>query len=115
MEHFTENLDDQLWSKVFHPQYGPCSMFDISNINKYKYIPYHRFIRPGIDFILSENFPFQKLRISLHTKYDFPDAELLNGRLDLHMNWLSNETKNAYKISVRKTKGKRQSTRKKTL
>ena len=42
-----ENLDDQIWSRVFHPTYGPCYMLDVSAADKFKYIPYLQSRRPG--------------------------------------------------------------------
>ena len=105
IDHFESNT----WLKVFHPMYGPCFTFDISNIEKLKYISYQGYARPEFDFILSENIPWENLRILLHTKYDLPDAYQLNGRIQIRIS--KNSTK-AHMIGVRKKISDRESTRK---
>ena len=78
-----QSMDDRIWSKVFHPVYGLCFTFDLSNIKEFEYVPYGGFGRPVVDFLLSENIMVEKLRIILHTKYDLPDAFQLNGKIPI--------------------------------
>ena len=104
-----KDLDNQIWSRVFHPLNGPCFMFDLSNINEFKHILYQGYARPEFDFLLSKNIPWKKIRIFLHTKYDLPDAYQLNFRIDVK---ISNKTRFAHGILIRKTTSDRESSRK---
>jgi hypothetical protein len=64
-------LDDQLWSRVFHKKWGPCFTFDLSRTKEFEYVPYKRIGRPGIEFSLTENNPWSKLRILLHSQMTY--------------------------------------------
>ena len=78
-----DHLSHQIWSKVFNPGNGLCFMFDVSSIDKLKYIPYNGLGTPDFGFLFADNVPWKKIRIYLHTKYDLPDAYQLNGRLHI--------------------------------
>ena len=78
-----QSMDDRIWSKVFHPVYGLCFTFDLSNVEEYTYVPYEGYRYPDFHFVMNEISPWRKLRILLHTKNDLPDAYQLNGRIHL--------------------------------
>ena len=59
--------------------------------------------RPGFEFILARNIPWQQIVVILHSKYDFPDAWMINGHSTLLM---SNETFEAHTIKIRKKQGR---------
>ena len=103
-----DNLDDQVWSRVFHYSFGLCHTFDLSKTDKFKYVSYQQSMRPGIEFVLAENNIWQKFIVMLHTKYDFPDAFQLNGHLGLSF---ADSLKEGHLIEVRKKISKRDSTR----
>lgn len=90
-------------------RHGPCYTFDLSRINKYKYVPYLERSRPGIEIVIAEKNPWERTRILLHTWDDLPDAETLNGELTFSF---SNKTIEAHVIMIRKKRNKRVSTRK---
>ena len=46
---------------------------------KLEFVSYQGATRPGIEFILAENHPFESANIILHSRNDLPDADLLNG------------------------------------
>ena len=73
-------LEHQLWSRVFHSKWGLCYTFDISNTKEFEYVPYGKAGRPGIEFSLTDNNPWYRFLIILHSKNDFPDGLWLNGR-----------------------------------
>ena len=104
-----QHFEDKLWSRVFNPSYGPCQMFDLSKMEKLKYIPYQGLERPVVDFLLSDNITWENLRILLHTKFDLPDAFQLNGRIPIE---ISKELRKWIDITIRKKISKRESTRK---
>ena len=103
------NIDDQLWSPVFHQLYGPCHTFDISKSEKYKLVAYKGGMRPGLEFILNDNNTWNEPVIILHSNYDLPDAYLMNDLIELSF---SNKNYETHKIKVRKMVTKRESTRK---
>ena len=103
-----DHLDDQIWSRVFHPTFGPCFMLDLSNTEKFEFVPYLGFATPDFVFHLSNKIPWKKMRIFLHTKYDLPDAYQLNGMIQVEV---SNITKRASNIAIKKSISKRESTR----
>ena len=102
------NLDHgTLWTKVFHPK-GPCFTFDISNVDRFKYVSLKPGERPGIEFIMAKNNPWKDVGLMLHTKFDLPDGFGLNG-----FNYLSlDEIHKVHKIEFRKQISKKESTRK---
>ena len=104
-----QNVEDQIWSKVFHHSYGPCYTIDLSKVKEFEYIPYKEYKKPGIEFFFVEDIPWKEIRVLFHTKYDLPDALQLNGESILS---ISNETKQSFWIGIRKNIGKRESTRK---
>ena len=100
-------MDHRVWSTVFQYNFGLCHSFDLSNIKKYEFVPYNKGSRPGIAFYFAKNSPWQKIAILLHSKHDFPDAWLLNGKITLPL-----ENNNRYIIDITKKISKRVSTRK---
>ena len=98
----------KVWTRVFlDAGFGPCYTFDLSKVDKFKYIPLKTAWRPGIEFVMSQNNTWQMVAFMLHTRFDLPDASLLNGDLAVS----STEIKKAYKVELRKKKIKRDSTR----
>ena len=104
-----QDLDVQAWSKIFNYGWGFCHTFDLSKINKFKFVSYKEIYRPVLYFVMAENNPWKDIQVLLHTKNDLPDAFLLNGYIRLKF---SNTTKQTHKIDLKKTKIKRESTRK---
>ena len=78
-----KNKEHLLWSRVFHYQFGLCYSFDLSNLEEFEYVKYEEISRPGISFTLLKNNPWSRIDIILHSKNDFPDAWLLNGKTTL--------------------------------
>ena len=103
-----QNLDGHAWSRIFDYVWGFCHTFDLSIINKFEYVPYKR-MRPGLEFVMAENNPWQRIAIMFHTKNDLPDAFVLNGA---RMFTFSNTTNQRHKFDVKKKVYKRDSTRK---
>ena len=104
------NLDHgTLWTKVFHRK-GPCFTFDISKVDKFKYVSLNPGERPGIEFIIAKNNPWKNVGLMLHTRFDLPDAFGYNGiqYIDLFLD----EIHKAHKVQFRKKISKKESTRK---
>ena len=72
-----------VWTKVFHQDRGPCYTFDLSKIDKFKYVPLMGGQSPFIKFVMAENNPWNDLALGLHTRLDLPDALQLNGLVAL--------------------------------
>ena len=105
-----KDAEKNLWSALFHPAFGPCYSFHLSNTEEFKFIQYNGNQRPGIEFIFPESIPWQDLTIILHSKNDFPDAWIMNGFL--HLQSISNQKFKAFSIRVRKKVSTREFTRK---
>ena len=103
-----QDIDSQAWSKIFHYAWGFCHTFDLSKINKFEYVSYGEIWRPLLVFSMSENNPWQKLIMMLHTKNDLPDAYLVNGYSRLIF---SNTTKQIHKVDLKKKINRREPTR----
>jgi hypothetical protein len=103
-----QNLDGHAWSGIFDHMWGFCHTFDLSKINKFKYVPYKR-LRPGLKFVMAENNPWQRIAIMFHTKNDLPDAFILNGFQSVTF---SNTTKQVHKFDLKKKTNRRETTRK---
>ena len=103
-----DHLYGTVWTKVFH-QKGPCYTFDISKVEKFKYILLNSGERPGIEFIMAENNPWKDVGLMLHTRFDLPDAYELNGYLFLSF---LDETRKLHKVEFRKKIIKKETTRK---
>ena len=102
------NLDHgAIWTKVFH-QKGPCFTFDISKVDKFKYVSLKRGQRPGIEFIIAEDNPWKDLGVMLHTRFDLPDGFGFNGFLVLNLD----EIHKVHKVEFQKKISKKESTRK---
>ena len=107
--HLLDGLDDQAWSMTFHYALGLCYTFDLSKIEKFKYISYQERMRPALAFLMAENNPWQKVFVMVHTRNDFPDALHLNGLLSLIFTTTKQEM---HKIDLKKKINKREPTRK---
>ena len=103
------NLDEKLWTRVFVDLISPCYTFDLSRLEKFKYVPVNTASRPGIEFIIAENNVWPNASLMLHTRFDLPDAKQLNGFLPLRF---SDKIKKAHKVELRKKIIMRESTRK---
>ena len=92
------NLDHGAnWTKVFH-QKGPCFTFDISKVNKFKYVSLKPGDRPAIEFIIAEDNPWKDVGLILHTRSDLPDGFGLIGFIVLPLD----EIHKAHKVEFRK-------------
>ena len=97
------------WTKVFDNGWGPCYTFDLSKVDKFKYVLPKAGRRPGIEFIMAENNLWKNALLMLHTRFDLPDASLLNGMVSLSF---LNETQNTHMVEFQKKINKKESTRK---
>ena len=105
-----DDIDDQAWFVIFHYAFGPCYTFDLSKIEKFKYVSYQERMRPGLGFVMAENNSWLKVFVMVHARNDSPDALQLNGLLSVN---LSPTTKpEIHKIDLKKKINKRESTRK---
>jgi hypothetical protein len=98
-----------VWTKVFH-QKGPCFAFDISKVDKFKYVSLKPGERPGIEFIIAKNNPWKDLGLILHTKFDLPDGFGLNGFQQMSL--FLDKIHKVHKVEFRKKISKKESTRK---
>ena len=105
LHHFNETV----WSKVFHQSFGPCYTFDLSKIDKFKYVLLTGVQKPGIEFVMAENNPWTNAVLMLHTRFDLPDAFEMNGVTILPF---LDEIQIAHKVALRKKVTKKPSTRK---
>ena len=69
-------MADQFWSTVFNP-YGTCHTFDLSQVKELEFVRIGT--GTGIEFVFTDDNPYENLKIILHSKDDLPDADLLNG------------------------------------
>ena len=98
---------ETVWTKVFH-QTGPCYTFDLSKVDKFKYVSLNVGRRPGIEFVMAQNNPWKDAGLTMHTRLDLPDAFELNGHLLFS---LSDQIQKAHKIEFQKKISKKESTR----
>ena len=104
------NLNNEtVWTKVFHTIWGPCYTFDLSKVDRYKYILVKAGQRPGIEFVMAENNLWTSTALMLHTRLDLPDAHQLNGALAISF---LNAIEKVHKVECRKKISKKESTRK---
>ena len=101
-------LYKKVWTRVFIDEIGPCYTFDLSKIDKFKYISLEAG-RPGIEFVMAEKNPLQAAKLLLHEKFDLPDAYLLRGYVPLSF---SDNTNKVLKVGIQKKVNSRESTRK---
>ena len=105
-------LRGKVWTQVFLEELGPCYIFDLSKVEKFKYFPLDTkktFGRPGIEFVLAEKNLWQTAKLLLHTRFDLPDAYQLRGYVPLSF---SDNIKKALKVEIQKEINWRESTRK---
>ena len=101
-------LYEKVWTRVFIDVLGPCYTFDLSKVDKFKYVSLETG-RPGVEFVMAEKNPLQTAKLLLHAKFDLPDAYQLRGYLPLS---LSDDTKKVLKVGIQKKVNLRESTRK---
>ena len=105
-------LYENVWTRAFLIDggyySGPCYTFDLSKVEKFKYVSLENAGRPGIEFVMVENNPWQTVALMLHTMFDLQDAYALNGYLILSF---SNKIKQVHRFEIRKKINKRESTR----
>ena len=99
---------EHVWSMAFSDLLGPCFTFDLSKVDGFEYISLKERLRPGIEFILTENNPIKVATVLFHTQHDLPDAFQLNGHPVL---LFSEKTKKQHSIDIRKRVNKREATR----
>ena len=104
-----QHLDEGIWTRVFLNDFGPCYMFDLSKEDKLNNVTITDGKRPGLEFVMAEDNPWQNPEIILHARFDLPDAKRLIGFLPLSF---SDKIKKAHKVELRKKIIKRESTRK---
>ena len=104
-----QHLDEKIWTRVFLDSFGPCYMFDLSKVDKLNNVSIEAGERPGIEFVMAENNPWQSLELMVHSRFDLPDASWLFGWKTLSFSY---ETKEAYRVLIRKKINKKESTRK---
>ena len=104
LHHFNETV----WTEVFHYKYGPCYKFDLSKIENYKYVQLNAGQFPAIEFVMAEKNLWTSAILILHTRFDLPDANEMNGVTKLIF---LDEIQQAHLIECRKKITKRESTR----
>jgi hypothetical protein len=80
------NLDQfygAVWTKIFHPRKGPCYTFDLTKVDKFKYVLLKSGSSPAVEFVMARNNLWKDGFLMLHTRFDLPDALLLNGFVNL--------------------------------
>ena len=102
-------LYKEVWTRVFVEELGPCYTFDMSKVDKFKYVSLEASGRPGIEFVMAENNLWQTAKLILHTRFDLPDAYQLRGYVPLSF---SDNIKKALKVEIQKKINSRESTRK---
>lgn len=78
-------------------------------MEKLEFVSYQGATRPGIEFVLAENNPFEAANIILHSKNDLLNADLLNG---LIITSISNEATKGHFINLGKKISRQAPTRK---
>ena len=104
-----QHLDEGIWIKVFLNNFGPCYLFDLSKADKLNNVSLEVGDKPGLEFVMAENNPWQTPELIVHSRFDLPDAFRLLGYLSLPF---SDETKEVHNIVVQKKINKKESTRK---
>ena len=104
-----QHLDEGIWTRVFLEVQGPCYTFDLSKVDKLNNISLEAGKRPGIEFVMAEDNPWQESDVILHAKFDLPDAFRLLGFLTLSF---SDKAKEVHEVFMRKKINKKESTRK---
>ena len=79
-----QHLDEKIWTRVFLDNFGPCYMFDLSKVDKLNHVSPEAGKRPGIEFVMTENNPWQRPELILHARFDLPDAWQLLGFLPFY-------------------------------
>jgi hypothetical protein len=102
-----KHWENQIWSRNFNYIFGPCYTLDLSKVDEFKFLQYQGGTRPQVEFTFAEDIPWNDVIIILHSKYDFPDANQLNGWTDMSA---LRETKKLHKLEIRKIVSKRVST-----
>jgi hypothetical protein len=103
-------LYEHVWTRAFSDLLGPCFTFDLSKVDGFEYVSLKERLRPGIEFILTENNPIKVATVLFHTQYDLPDAFQLNGHPVLKFR-NKVKKKKQHSIDIQKRVNKRESTR----
>ena len=96
------NLHDYygtVWTKVFHNAWGPCYTFDLSKVDKFKYVFLEAGKRSAIEFVMAQNNLWKTALLMLHTRFDLPDALQLNGYVTLPF-MDENQLQGGYKFEI---------------
>ena len=101
-------LYEKVWTRVFIDEIGPCYTFDLSKVDKFKYVSLEHG-RPGIEFVMAEKNPLQTAKLLMHARFDLPDAYQLRGYVPLS---LSDNIKKTLEVGIQKKVNMRESTRK---
>ena len=107
-----QHLDEKIWTSVFLDDFGPCYMFDLSKENKLNNVTVADGKRPGLEFVMAEDNPWQNPEIILHARFDLPDAKRLIGFLPLSF---SDKTKEVHRVLLRKKNQQERINKKSTL
>ena len=100
-----KHSDEYFWSPLFHDEFGPCFSFDLSKAEEFEFVQFQEKGRLTLEFHLADDIPWSKLIIILHSKNDFPDAQIITGVV------ISNQTFHAHRLTTRKKVSNRESTR----
>ena len=106
---YVNQHNGKVLTKVFHKKWGPCYTFDLSTVDKFKYVLIEAGERIGIEFVMAENNPWKETMVILHTRSDLPDAYQLNGHTILPF---LKKIKQVHNVEFRKKISKKDSTRK---
>ena len=74
---FTFLKDHWVWKQFAFT--GPCYTFDLSKVDKFKFLQYQGSARPTVEFTFDTDAPWNDVILILHSKSDFPDATHVNG------------------------------------
>ena len=69
-----QHLDEKIWTRVFLDSFGPCYMFDLSKVEKLSNVSIEAGKKPGIEFVMAENNPWQRSELIVHSRFDLPFA-----------------------------------------
>ena len=68
---------EHVWSMAFSDLLGPCFTFDLSKVDGFEYISLKERLRPGIEFILTENNPIKVATVIGQVNTQNPPKQLM--------------------------------------